>query len=150
MIQTSDAGDVSNREVINKRVFNAPRERVFKAWTDPAQLVQWWGPKGFTNTFHKHDPRPGGVWNLTMHGPDGANYENTWVYVEINEPELIVLEHTTPPKFRLTATFEDQAGKTLLTFRMTFQSADECGKLKPICEPCNEQNLDRLEAVLGL
>ena len=66
----SPAGAITDREFSNSRVFNVPREFVFKAWTDPNHLCQWWGPKGFTNTFQEFDMRPGGHWHFVMHGPD--------------------------------------------------------------------------------
>jgi len=63
------ATESSDREVLITRVFDAPRELVWKAWTDPKDLVHWWGPKGFTNTFQEIDVRPGGVWRFVMHAP---------------------------------------------------------------------------------
>lgn len=61
----------SDREIVSVRVVNASREIVFKAWTDPQHLRSWWGPNGFTNTFHEFDLKPEGHWRFTMHGPDG-------------------------------------------------------------------------------
>ncbi len=55
--------------ITSSRIVNAPRELVFMAWTDPQHLQNWWGPKGFTNTFHEFDLAPGGRWKYTMHGP---------------------------------------------------------------------------------
>ena len=72
----SSAEALSDREIVTTRVFDAPRELVFKAWTDPDHLAKWWGPKGFTNTFQEFDMRPGGVWRFIMHGPDGVDYKN--------------------------------------------------------------------------
>ena len=72
----SSAEALSDREIVTTRVFNAARELVFKAWTDPDHLVHWWGPKGFTNTFQEFDLRPGGIWRFVMHGPDGVDYKN--------------------------------------------------------------------------
>ena len=66
--------DTSGREIVITRVFDAPRDLVWDAWTDPKQVVQWWGPQGFTTTIHEMDVRPGGVWRHTMHGPDGTEY----------------------------------------------------------------------------
>ncbi len=88
----------SDREIVSTRVFDAPRERVFQAWTDPEHLARWWGPKGFTNTFHEFDPRPGGVWGFVMHGPDGVDYKNRSVFVEIVKPERIVFDHVSGPR----------------------------------------------------
>ena len=117
--------DASGREIVSARILDAPRERVFAAWTDPARLARWWGPKGFRNTFHEFDPRPGGVWRFIMHGPDGRDYPNRIVYVEIVKPERLVYTHVSGPKFQATATFDEQGGKTTLTMRMLFDTAEE-------------------------
>ena len=81
----NSAEALSDREFANSRVFDAPPERVFRAWTDPNHLAQWWGPKGFTNTFEEFDLRPGGPWRFVMHGPDGTDYKNHSVFGEANE-----------------------------------------------------------------
>jgi len=65
---------VADREITITRVFDAPREMIWDAWTDPEQNVKWWGPRGFTSTIREMDVRPGGVWKSTMHGPDGTDY----------------------------------------------------------------------------
>jgi uncharacterized protein YndB with AHSA1/START domain len=127
----SSAGALSDREIVTTRVINAPRELVFKAWTDPDHLVHWWGPKGFTNTFHEFDMRPGGIWRFVMHGPDGVDYKNKSVL------------------FQVTATFAEQAGKTKLTFQILFETAAERAKVKVYAVESNEQNFDRLEAQLS-
>ena len=118
------------RTIVTTRVFDAPRELVFKAWTDPKHLVQWWGPNGFTTTVHSIDVRPGGVWRFVMHGPDGRDYENRIVYDEIVKPERITYRHgggddVEPVTFHTTVTFEDLGGKTRLTMRAIFPSAAE-------------------------
>jgi uncharacterized protein YndB with AHSA1/START domain len=145
----NDKTNTTDREIVTTRVLNAPRELVFKAWTDPDQLVQWWGPKGFTNTFHEFDLRPGGIWRFVMHGPDGVDYQNKSVFVEVVNPERIVFDHVSGPRFQVVATFAEQAGKTTLTFRMRFESAAECDKVKAFAVEGNEQNFDRLEARLA-
>lgn len=136
-------------EIISSRVFAVPQAQVFRAWTDPARLARWWGPAGFTNTFHTFDLRPGGAWSFIMHGPNGVDYPNESVFVEIVDAERIVLDHLSAPQFRVTATFADQAGGTLLVFRMTFADAATCDTLRGIIVPSNEQNFDRLAAVLA-
>jgi uncharacterized protein YndB with AHSA1/START domain len=83
-----------------------------------------------------------------MHAPDGHNCKNHGVFLVVTKPERIVLEHLSGPQFLLEATFTEQGGKTKTTFRQIFRSAAECEKLKPLCLPANEQNLDRLEAEL--
>ncbi len=145
----NDKTNTADRDIVTARVFNAPRELVFQAWTDPDQLVQWWGPKGFTNTFHEFDMRPGGIWRFVMHGPNGVDYQNKSVFVEVVNPERIVFDHVSGPRFQVMATFAEQAGKTALTFRMRFESAAECDKVKAFAVEGNEQNFDRLEAHLA-
>jgi uncharacterized protein YndB with AHSA1/START domain len=117
------------RAIVTTRVFDAPRELVFEAWTNPKHLVQWWGPHGFTTTTRAIDVRPGGVWRFVMHGPDGRDYENRIVYHEIVRPERLVYSHggedVEPVQFQTTVTFEDIGGKTRLTMRGLFPSAAE-------------------------
>ena len=149
-VMTNDTGEApSDREVVTSRILDAPRELVFDAWSDPARLARWWGPNGFTNTFAAFSLRPGGIWRFVMHGPDGVDYKNESVFVEVVRPERIVLLHVSGPRFRLAATFADHDGKTLLTWRMRFDTAAECEKVKAIVVPANEQNLDRLAAELA-
>src|SRR3972149_4696907 len=100
----------SEQELILTRIFDAPRELVFEAWTDPKHVAQWWGPNGFTNTIHEMNVRPGGVWRFVMHGPDGVDYPNKIVYDEIVKPERLVYSHVSGPKFQTTVTFDEQGG----------------------------------------
>ena len=114
----NNAIEVHGREVIATRIFDAPRALVWRAFTDPDHLKHWWGPNGFTCTFHEFDLRPGGAWHFIMHGPDGKDYENEWVFVAVDWMERIVLDHTNFPRHRLTMRFEDvDGGKTKLTFQ---------------------------------
>jgi uncharacterized protein YndB with AHSA1/START domain len=106
------------------------------------------GAEGFTSTFQDFDMRPGGTWRFVLHGPDGKDYKNEIVYQEIVRPERIVFEHVSGPKFQVTATFIEEAGKTRVTFRMLFETAAECEKVKTYAVEANEQNLDRLEVQL--
>ena len=113
----------ADREIVATRVFDAPRELVFQMWTDPRHVAQWWGPNGFTSTIQEMDVRPGGAWRLVMHGPDGTDYPNKSIFVEVVRPERIVYDHLSSPKFRSTATFDDEGGKTVLTMRAVFKTA---------------------------
>lgn len=121
----------AEREIVISRVFDAPRELVWNAWTDPEQVVRWWGLRGFTTTIEEMDVRPGGVWRHTMHGPDGTNYPNKSVFTEVVEHERIVFSHGggreggPGANFTATWTFEQQGAKTKLTMRMVFNSAQE-------------------------
>ena len=145
MTDDTEAG----RDVVSMRVLDAPRPVVFRAFSDAAQLVQWWGPKGFTNTFQEFDFRPGGAWRFVMHGPDGANYPNTSVFVEIEAPERIVFDHVSGPRFRMTMTFASHGAQTRLTWRMRFDSVADRDRVKAVVVPANEQNFDRLEIRLA-
>ena len=146
---SSSADDYTGREIVSTRVIAAPPAFVFKAWTDPVHLAKWWGPKGFTNTFERFDLRPGGHWDFVMHGPDGKNYENHSVFIEIVEPRRLVFQHVSPPRFLVTATFEAAGGGTKVVFRMGFESLATLERLKDLIVPSNEENFDRLEAELA-
>jgi uncharacterized protein YndB with AHSA1/START domain len=139
----------AGREVVTSRLFDAPPERVFEAFRDPDRLARWWGPDGFTNTIHEFDPRPGGAWRLTMHGPDGTDYLNESVFVEV-APERIVFDHLEPVhKFRMTITLGEHGGKTNATWRMHFDSAEECARVRAFVADANEQNFNRLAEELA-
>lgn len=135
-------------ELVSTRVFDVPRELVFQAWTSPELLARWWGPRGFTNTFHEIDMRPGGTWLFTMHGPNGVDYPNHSVFVEIVPLERVVLDHLSGHQFRVTAIFEDLKGRTRVTFRQLFKDTEEFEQARPYCIEGNEQNLDRLGELL--
>src|SRR6478735_6105977 len=94
------ATNEESREIVASRVFDAPRDLVFKMWTDREHAGNWWGPKGFRTTIHEMDVRPGGVWRFVMHGPDGRDYQNKIVYVEVVRPERLVYDHVSGPVFR--------------------------------------------------
>jgi uncharacterized protein YndB with AHSA1/START domain len=116
-----------DREIVTTRTLDAPRELVFAAWTDPRHLPHWYGPDGFTITIHEMNVTPGGVWRLTMHGPDGRDYHNKIVFDEIVKPERLVYHHvldegTEPVTHRTTVTFAARGDKTDLTLRLTFDS----------------------------
>jgi uncharacterized protein YndB with AHSA1/START domain len=83
--------NVADRELIMERIFDAPRELVFRAYSEPEHLVRWWGPKGWTLPVCKVDFRPGGVWHFCMLSPDGQmNPCAKAVYQEIIAPERII------------------------------------------------------------
>ncbi len=137
------------REIVATRIIPAPRAAVWAAWADPQVLSRWWGPHGFRNTTHAFDFRPGGEWRLTMHGPDGEEYPNVLAFRVIAEPETIMLEHLSTPEFLLTGQFDDLGARTKVTFRQLFFESGVCLAVKPVCLPANEENLDRLSAILA-
>jgi uncharacterized protein YndB with AHSA1/START domain len=141
-------GEPSDREILSTRTFDAPRERVFEAFSDPARLARWWGPKGFTSTIHEFDLRPGGTWRFVMHGPDGVDCPNESVFVEVVKPERIIFRHVSSHPFEMTITLAEQGGRTRVTWRMRHETARECAEVRPFVVDANEQNFDRLAAEL--
>ena len=152
----SPAALADDREIVITRAFAAPRELVWRAWTDPAHVAQWWGPNGFTNTIHEMDVRPGGVWRFIMHGPDGVDYKNKIVFLEVVKPERLVYKHAgdegdEPVNFHVTVTFAEQNGKTRLHMRMLFPSAEARDRVVETYGAVEglEQTIGRLAAYLA-
>lgn len=110
------------------RVYDAPVKLVWDAWTDPKQVAQWWGPRGFSITTHGKDLKPGGFWKYTMHGPDGVDYENKTVYFEVEKYSKLVYDHggndDRPALFRVTVLFSETKGKTTMDMTMTWPNAE--------------------------
>jgi len=147
MVNTQSRAE--DHEVVNTRIFAVPRERLFAAFGDGEQLAKWWGPAGFTNTIHALDFRPGGAFRLEMHSSDGKNYPNECEFVEVVEPERIVIDHLRPVhRFLLTVLFDEHPQGAKVTWRMHFELPLE-PKLKQFILGANEQNLDRLGAVVA-
>ena len=131
----SDPHLPSETEIVITRVLHAPRDLVWQAWTDPEHVVNWWGPRGFTNTTKRHEFRVGGYWEHMMHGPDGTNYPNKAKFLEIVPLERITYllgggsdleaDERRGVAFRATWTFEAVApDRTRLTGRMVFPSKE--------------------------
>ena len=138
-------------EIVSTRIFNFSRELVFRAWSEPEHLKNWWGPAGFTNTFNEFEFRVGGKWSFIMHGPEKGNYPNECEFIKIEKPSIIAWKRYSKPHFQVVATFEEVSdAKTNLVFKMLFNSADECGKLKPFVVDKNEENFDKLELELEI
>jgi uncharacterized protein YndB with AHSA1/START domain len=146
------------------RIFDAPRERVWKAWSEPEQMMKWWGPKVFTAPVCKMDFRVGGKYLFCMRDPNGKDYWSTGVFKEIIPPEKIVwtdsfadengnpvpasnygMGDDFPSEMTVTFTFEDLDGKTKLTLVHAGMPGGEQGKMANI--GWNE-SLDKLAAIL--
>jgi len=139
----------SPSDIVSTRLFAVPRETLYDAFRDPAQLILWWGPKGFHNTFQEFDFQLGGHWRFTMHGPDGTTYNIVKRFTEIVPSERIVFLHIDPThQFQMTMIFTEEANGARLTLRMRFDSAEETEKLRNFITSANEENFDRLEAHL--
>ncbi|MFO7544381.1 MAG: SRPBCC domain-containing protein [Trueperaceae bacterium] len=126
-----------DRELVISRLFDAPRDLVFEAYTNVDAKSQWWGPHGFTTTTHAADVRPGGEWRFTMHGPDGTDFPNRIVFREIAAPERLVYDHDDDgeargvevrTRFVAEIDFEERGNQTLLTLRQRWPSAEVLAK----------------------
>jgi uncharacterized protein YndB with AHSA1/START domain len=117
-----------SKEIRIVRLYDAPVQAVWDAWTDPAQVAQWWGPRGFTLTTHSKDLRVGGSWTYTMHGPDGTDYPNKTAYLEVEPLARLVYDHGAnddrPPMFRVTVQFAEVGGKTRMEMSMSLPTAE--------------------------
>ena len=143
--------EIADRMIFALRILDAPRELVFKMWTDPQHIVHWWGPNGFTLTIDQMDVRPGGIWQFVMHGPNGVDYPNKIVYVEVVEPERLVYTHTGGVLFHSTVTFAEEGNQTRLTMLMLFDSAAERDRIEKQFGAVEglKQTLGRLEGQLA-
>jgi uncharacterized protein YndB with AHSA1/START domain len=138
-----------NAVVSTERVLSASPREVFAAFEQPDRLAQWWGPSGFRNTFEQFEFVPDGRWIYVMHGPGGADYPNESVFREIKPDTKIVIEHVSPPRFTLTVTLTARGDTTHLAWDQEFESPEVAARIRPLCEPANEQNLDRLQSLLA-
>ena len=125
-----------------------PPDAVYAAFVDPERLARWWGPAGFTNTFAQCDVVVGGEWVFTMHGPDGRDYPNRSVFAALDPGRRVVIEHVCAPLFALTVTLAAVEGGTELHWAQDFRDRAVADALRAVCEPANEENLDRLHAEL--
>lgn len=140
-------------ELYITRVYDAPVQAVWEAWTDPEQVAQWWGPRGFTLTTHNKDLRPGGIWAYTMHGPDGVDYPNKTVYLEVEECVKLVYDHggndDRPPMFRVTVLFSEEGGKTRMEMSMTLPTPEAAEQARQFIKKAGgDSTWDRLAEYL--
>ena len=139
----------SDNEIYSSREVNAPLDMLYQAFANPLHLKKWWGPEGFTNTIHEFDLQPEGKWILTMHGPEKGNYENSSVFKIVEPKKLIRWTRTSQPLFDMEVGFEGiNDSKSKISFRMIFNTVEECDKIKGFAGPKNEENFDRLEREL--
>lgn len=136
----------SDLEIFSTRTLNSPVEIVYEAFSNPLHLKNWWGPNGFTNTIHEFDLQPGGKWTLTMHGPEKGNYENASIFQIVEPLKLIKWQRVSKPLFEMEIGFEKLSDTTTkISFRMLFDTIEECNKIRSFAQPKNEENFDRLE-----
>jgi len=141
-------------ELYITRVYDAPVKAVWDAWTDPKQVAQWWGPRGFTITTHRKDIRTGGYWDYTMHGPDGKDWPNKTTYLEVEKHARLVYDHgandTQGPLFRVTVTFSENKGKTTMEMTMALPTAEAAAETKKFIKQAGGNSTwDRLAEFLN-
>jgi uncharacterized protein YndB with AHSA1/START domain len=149
---------LAERELTITRVFDAPRELVFKAWTDAKHLAQWWGPKGFTNPVCEMDARVGGVLRIHMRGLDGTVYPMKGQIRELVAPERLVFTNIAVDaagrhllEGLTTVTFADEGGKTKVTVQTKAVAVvEEAAAYLQGMEAGWTQSIDRLQAFLAL
>ena len=119
----------SDREVIFSRLLDAPRNLVWKVWTHPRHLHEWFGPDGFTITTFEFSFAAGGVWRFTMHGPDGTDYPTVIVFRDIEPPARLTYDNSwdlpgAPIDFTMIVTLDAEEAKTRLSLRIICASAE--------------------------
>lgn len=117
---------------------------IYSAFADPARLAIWWGPNDFKNSFEIFEFRVGGSWRYVMHAPDGHNYPNESLFMELVPGERIVIQHVSAPRFKLTVSLSPDGQGTHVKWRQEFEDPKVAEAVRHIAEPGNEQNLDRL------
>lgn len=148
-----DAVKVSPHEIHSTRLLNAPIGVVFKAFSDPKGLAIWWGPNGFTTTTRQLDFKVGGVWDYTMHGPDGTDYPNYVTYTEIAEPNRIAYDHGSnaqhPDMFKAVISLQAEGGRTRVRLQLTVKDPQHREDMVAFgAVEGGWQNLSRLDAYL--
>lgn len=143
----------SDRQITLTRLIKAPPSRVWAAWTDPALLPRWFGPKGYSCTTHEIDLRPGGVWRFDMTGPDGKAWPNRHrFHLQIPERRLeftLDSDDDASPQLSVVVTLEPEAGGTRLTQVMTLpDAASREAAVKFGAVELGQTTLDKLAALV--
>jgi uncharacterized protein YndB with AHSA1/START domain len=142
--------EINPKEIYNSRLINSSREKIFSAFSESKHLQNWWGPKGFSNTFNEFNFSKDGVWDFIMHGPDGKDYKNRSIFLEIIKPEKIVVKHISPPHFILTIILDEEDDKTKVGWLQIFETVELRNNIAKFAKDANEENLDRLEKEIAL
>lgn len=138
-------------EIVTSRNVLASVEAVFTAWSDPAYLAKWWGPRRFSNTFIEFDFREGGNWRYIMHGPSKYNYPCECQFKAIVPVRLIAWNQPSDPPFTAAVSFQKITKRiTNITFTMCFNDADECARVRKYTRFRTEQAFDKLEKELEI
>ena len=131
--------DISNRTMEIARTFEAPLELVWKVLTSPEHIRVWWGHRGITNTIRKMEVKNGGIWDFTMHSPDGTDFDNVFHYLEVKPLKKIVMEHRQHPKFTIIVQLFSEGDHTKVLWQNVFDSV-----------PTKEEAIRAFKADIGL
>lgn len=135
-------------EILSHRDLPFSPAEVFDCYQNAERLARWWGPAGFRNTFEVFEFREGGHWKFVMHGPDGKDYDNHWIF-RIVTPQRIEGDHLSAPRFTMTHSLTElPGGHTRLVWRCTFESVEIRNAVAKFAIEANQQNFDRLETEL--
>lgn|SRR5690606_22589055 len=139
-----------NRELRDVKLLNSPIDLVWEVWTNPEHIVNWWGPKGFTNTIHKMDFKEGGEWKFTMHSENGKDFANRSIFKEIIPHKKIVFEHFNP-HFMTTIIFESRDTGTIIDWSLLFDTAEmrEIIVKTHKADEGQKENFEKLESYLS-
>jgi uncharacterized protein YndB with AHSA1/START domain len=142
------AGQINgNGTCTTSRSFPFTSSQIFAAFASADLLATWWGPDNFSNTIETFEFKAQGQWKFIMHGPDGKDYLNDCIFLEVSQQKIII-RHVSLPNFTLTITFIETDGQTNLDWEQAFDDPHIAESLAHIVIPANEQNLNRLHAVL--
>jgi uncharacterized protein YndB with AHSA1/START domain len=140
----------ADNEILITRLISAPRDLVWRAFTEVRHMTHWWGPNGFSTTTFDMDVRVGGWWRYLMHGPDGTDYPNWIHYNEVKAPELLAYDHgstdESKPEFRSRITLEAQGDRTLVSLRVIFKTQAQRDAVAEYAVQGGQQTLARLDA----
>ncbi|HEY2684132.1 MAG TPA: SRPBCC family protein [Steroidobacteraceae bacterium] len=143
-----------DREIVLERTFDAPRDVVFDAFTNPKHVDHWWGPNGYSTTTSKMDVRDGGEWIYLMKHAQFGEFKNRIRYHRVTRPARLQYLHDSgvdndPAAFEVEITFEEERGKTKVTMRSLFPSVAEVERVKGFgAVRGGEQTLARLSEYL--
>ena len=131
--------NIEARSMKMTRIYNASPELIWEIITSPDYVKEWWGPEGFKNTIQEMDVREGGRWRFIMHGPDGTDYENDYIYQTVLPFKKIVLDHQKEPKFKIMIEIHEENGQTIVDWTNIFDSV-----------PSKEEAIRAVKADVGL
>jgi uncharacterized protein YndB with AHSA1/START domain len=149
MTTLHSAEDLGDGTFSSQRMLAYPVPQVFAAFARPDLLARWWGPDGFTNSFEVFEFQPGGRWIFVMHGPNDTHHPNESIFLQIDAPQTLVIQHVSQPRYTLTVRLTPQDAGTIIHWVQAFEDPAVAARIRHIVEPANEQNLDRLAAVLA-